>query len=153
MIRITYRIQTAESRLQCMSFCLFLPFLPLLPLCDGFVATAAAPIATGWNDPLAGWELHPLKINTLPRRTLGLAPPASCCAPVVALRELDRVLGGHTTCYWPVRDTVLDILRGRDLPWRRGPGIPLGGGEVLQRLGCNGTMQRRGCPSLMIRAA
>ncbi len=24
-----------------------------------------ASIATGWSDPDAGWELHPLKINTL----------------------------------------------------------------------------------------
>src|SRR5271157_5271656 len=43
------------------------------PVClegsDGFVTSTAAPIATGWSDPVAGWELHPLKINTLPRRT------------------------------------------------------------------------------------
>ena len=36
---------------------------------DGFVTSTAAPIATGWSDPVAGWELHPLKINTFPRRT------------------------------------------------------------------------------------
>ena len=39
------------------------------PVClegsDGFVASTAAPIATGWSDPVAGWELHPLKTNTL----------------------------------------------------------------------------------------
>ena len=29
---------------------------------DGFVTSTAAPIATGWSDPVAGWELHPLKI-------------------------------------------------------------------------------------------
>jgi hypothetical protein len=38
------------------------------PVClegsDGFVTSAAAPIATGWSDPVAGWELHPLKTNT-----------------------------------------------------------------------------------------
>jgi len=38
------------------------------PVClegsDGFVSSTAAPIATGWSDPVAGWELHPLKINT-----------------------------------------------------------------------------------------
>ena len=28
---------------------------------DGFVTSTAAPIATGWSDPVAGWELHPLK--------------------------------------------------------------------------------------------
>ena len=36
---------------------------------DGFVSSTAAPIATGWSDPVAGWELHPLEINTFPRRT------------------------------------------------------------------------------------
>jgi len=39
---------------------------------DGFVTSAAAPIATGRSDPVAGWELHPLKSNTLARRTPGL---------------------------------------------------------------------------------
>ena len=38
------------------------------PIClegsDGFVTSTAAPIATGWSDPVAGWELHPLKTNT-----------------------------------------------------------------------------------------
>ncbi len=29
----------------------------------GFVASTAAPIATGWSDPVAGRELHPLKIR------------------------------------------------------------------------------------------
>ena len=32
---------------------------------DGFVTSTAAPIATGWSDPVAGWELHPLKTNAL----------------------------------------------------------------------------------------
>ena len=31
---------------------------------DGFVTSTAAPIATGWSDPVAGWELHPLRKNT-----------------------------------------------------------------------------------------
>ena len=35
------------------------------PVClegsDGCVPSTAAPIATGWSDPVAGWELHPLK--------------------------------------------------------------------------------------------
>ena len=35
------------------------------PVClegsDGFVPSTAAPIATGWSDPVAGWDLHPLK--------------------------------------------------------------------------------------------
>ena len=32
---------------------------------DGFVTSTAAPIATGWSDPVAGWELHPLKSKHL----------------------------------------------------------------------------------------
>ncbi len=41
---------------------------------DGFVTSTAAPIATGWSDPVARWELHPLKTNTFPRRTQSLTP-------------------------------------------------------------------------------
>ncbi|MEO8941074.1 MAG: hypothetical protein ABI453_11045, partial [Isosphaeraceae bacterium] len=40
---------------------------------DGFVTSTAAPIATGWSDPVAGREFHPLKIHALSRRTLGFA--------------------------------------------------------------------------------
>ena len=29
----------------------------------GFVTSTAAPIATGWSDPVAGWGLHPLKTS------------------------------------------------------------------------------------------
>src|SRR4051812_50220708 len=35
----------------------------------GFFPPTAAPIATGWSDPVAGRELHPLKIHTFARRT------------------------------------------------------------------------------------
>ena len=38
---------------------------------DGIVTSTVAPIATGWSDPLAGREFHPLKNHTLPRRTIG----------------------------------------------------------------------------------
>ena len=31
---------------------------------DGFVTSTAVPIAAGWSNPVARWELHPLKINT-----------------------------------------------------------------------------------------
>jgi hypothetical protein len=47
---------------------------------DGFVTSTAAPIATGRSNPVAGWELHPLKTNTFARRTLAASPfrvPAS----------------------------------------------------------------------------
>jgi hypothetical protein len=36
---------------------------------DGFVTSTAAPIATGWSDPITGRDLHPLKLNTFSRRT------------------------------------------------------------------------------------
>jgi hypothetical protein len=36
---------------------------------NGFVTSTAALITTGWSDPVAGWELHPLKTNTFSRRT------------------------------------------------------------------------------------
>jgi hypothetical protein len=36
---------------------------------DGFVTSAAAPIATGWSDQLSGQELHLLKIRAFSRRT------------------------------------------------------------------------------------
>ena len=28
---------------------------------DGSVTLAAASVATGWSEPVPGWELHPLK--------------------------------------------------------------------------------------------
>jgi hypothetical protein len=40
---------------------------------DGFVTSTAAPIATGGNDQVAGRELHPLKIQAFPRRTMSLS--------------------------------------------------------------------------------
>ena len=36
---------------------------------DRFVASAAVSIATGWNEPVPGRELHPLKSSAFPRRT------------------------------------------------------------------------------------
>jgi len=39
---------------------------------DGFVTSTAAPIATGRSDPVAGWDLHPLKKNTWHGAQLGL---------------------------------------------------------------------------------
>src|SRR3954463_16733212 len=36
---------------------------------DGFVTSTAAPIATGWSDPVTRRDLHPLKIRDFSRRT------------------------------------------------------------------------------------
>ncbi len=41
---------------------------------DGFVTSAAAPIATGWSDPDARRDSHPLKIPDFSRRTLACVP-------------------------------------------------------------------------------
>ena len=49
---------------------------------DGFVTSTTAPIATGWSDPVAGWELHPLKTNTFARRTMWMAPTSPNPSPV-----------------------------------------------------------------------
>jgi hypothetical protein len=34
-----------------------------------FVTSTTAPIATGWNEPVPGWELHALLTKRLSRRT------------------------------------------------------------------------------------
>jgi hypothetical protein len=36
---------------------------------SSFVASTAAPIATGWNEPVPGWGFHPLWTNAFSRRT------------------------------------------------------------------------------------
>jgi hypothetical protein len=36
---------------------------------SGFVASTAAPIATGRSDPVPGWDLHPLLTSAFSRRT------------------------------------------------------------------------------------
>jgi hypothetical protein len=52
---------------------------------DSFVASAAASIATGWNEPVPGRELHPLKSSAFPRRTL-----SSTTAQFVEYRQIHR---------------------------------------------------------------
>jgi hypothetical protein len=42
---------------------------PFHRMLGSIVASTAAPIATGWKTTVAEWELHPLKINALARRT------------------------------------------------------------------------------------
>src|ERR1017187_3061243 len=37
---------------------------------DGFVASTAAPIATGWSDPVPGRAFHPAVVQRLSRRTV-----------------------------------------------------------------------------------
>jgi hypothetical protein len=36
---------------------------------SSFVTSTAVSIATGWSEPVPGWDLHPLKTTTFPQRT------------------------------------------------------------------------------------
>jgi len=36
---------------------------------SAFVTSTTAPIATGWSDPVPGWDSHPLLTSDFPRRT------------------------------------------------------------------------------------
>jgi len=81
---------------------------PKRPVClegsDGFVTSTAAPIATGWSDPVAGWDSHPLKTNTShgSRRTGMVSPELSNLAfsgwetifkdPMTTAAAIDRLV-------------------------------------------------------------
>ncbi len=82
---------------------------PKRPVClegsDGFVTSTAAPIATGWSDPVAGWELHPLKTNTS-RFTAdrygvpGTRRTTDRCAKRLTFLELQPGLGKERRTNW-----------------------------------------------------
>ena len=38
---------------------------------DRFVTSTTAPATTDWSDQFVRWELHPLRIGALARRTIG----------------------------------------------------------------------------------
>ena len=67
---------------------------------DGFVTSTATPIATGWGDPVAGWELHPLETNTFSRRTsvTSLFPPKRFVNTII-LMPCQIVRGGRRLIY------------------------------------------------------
>jgi len=48
---------------------------------DGFVTSTAAPIATGWSDPVPGRALLPLWTSAFSRRTAIAWLRRSCCLP------------------------------------------------------------------------
>jgi hypothetical protein len=62
---------------------------PLRPSSTGgfssFVTSTAAPIATGRNEPVPGWDLHPLWTKRLSRRTRTI--PLADLPLVILLRE------------------------------------------------------------------
>ena len=65
---------------------------PKRPVClegsDGFVTSTAAPIATGWSDPVAGWELHPLKKpNTVHGAQVSGVPAFHKLSPLPRIRR------------------------------------------------------------------
>jgi hypothetical protein len=65
---------------------------------DGFVTSTATPIATRWSDPVAGWDLHPLKTNTFARRTLVASPfVPPVWRAVIALHDGDGSLAAWST--------------------------------------------------------
>jgi hypothetical protein len=72
------------------------------------LALTAAPIATGWSDPVAGWELHPLK-------TKHLFTAHTSCVPFSSPRMK----------WWMPGREVL----GQVAPWRPGPDKPTEGVE------------------------
>ena len=61
---------------------------------DSFVASAAASIATGWNEPVPGRELHPLKSNAFHGALLRQRHPRTPCgeglceSPYVACKNI-----------------------------------------------------------------
>jgi hypothetical protein len=59
---------------------------------SGFVTSTTAPIATGWNEPVRGWELHPLWTKRLSRRTRTI--------PLIARRFLNSGLNPPQDHRW-----------------------------------------------------
>ena len=104
---------------------------------DGVVASTVAPIATGWSDPVAGWESHPLKNPTFSRRTdmqimcaggfrMRLFPGRSRSAGVGS--------GGRKTLGGYVRPRHTSSRRaGADRPFRAGD--PPGPAQQTSRIG------------------
>ena len=61
LLSVHYSLRPARSRGHSLALC--------IGGSGGFVTSAAAPIASGRSDPVAGWGLHPRKTRALPRRT------------------------------------------------------------------------------------
>jgi hypothetical protein len=58
-------------------------------------SSAPAPIATGWSDPVAGWESHPLKTNTFhgAHSVCPRSPPVCPRGPPIETRSVPE--GSH----------------------------------------------------------
>jgi hypothetical protein len=59
---------------------------------DSFVASAAVSIATGWNEPVPGRELHPLKSSAFSRRTF--SPTIQIRSFLIALAAIECLNSG-----------------------------------------------------------
>jgi hypothetical protein len=46
---------------------------------SSFVTSTTASIATGWSEPVPGWDFHPLKSSAFSRRTLSIPIRPKCC--------------------------------------------------------------------------
>src|ERR1700720_226964 len=86
---------------------------------SGFVTSTAAPIATGRNEPVPGWDLHPLWTKRLSRRTRTISVIATLQGVQASSPETcggrhvrpARILFG---CLGTLRD-MLALLRGSRL--------------------------------------
>jgi len=70
---------------------------------NGFVASAAVSIATGWSEPVPGRELHPLKSSAFSRRTVTpiicvLNPLGSGLSSIELLRQLRDAVAYRMRC-------------------------------------------------------
>ena len=60
---------------------------------SGFVTSATAPIATGWNEPVPGRDFHPLWTKRLSRRTRTISLVGNLEGGKGFLRPLPSALG------------------------------------------------------------
>jgi hypothetical protein len=99
----------ACSAFTCVTACMLAgsPRRPLPESFDGFVTSAAAPIASGWNDQFAGWDSHPLEYGAFPRHTLE--------QPLCSMRGHARTRR-ETGVFWTACRPAYASVAGRFLP-------------------------------------
>ena len=104
---------------------------------SSFVASAAAPIATGWSEPVPGRDFHPLWISTFSRRTekFRLAAEPCCVSDYKSLMEFQ----GHTTTPqgWPQLEANLSEMKTSDSRTIRS--VPQGNAFAVRRVLWTGT--------------
>jgi hypothetical protein len=91
---------------------------------DRFVTSTTAPAATDWSNQFVGWELHPLRIGALARRTIGRTGNAACSAHALsqpspacaAWRWFGRVLTKGAALRRAAQSTPIREGDGRRMP-------------------------------------